>query len=167
MTNCSSMFIEDIKTKLKSHTRELGFDESKVILEIELTNAFKESLYRLTAANTRGHWPLTSNNGDPNLHRLNHKVIVSNEDQVAWMAEFGEIGKLCYAEVTNPPQMLTHYQLLLTHYTHPSKAEWFLSSVNSHLGAQTSIGCEGPYLMSHTSSARWPTFQGHSGLLAF
>lgn len=49
------MFIEDIKTKLKSHTWELGFDESKVILEIELTNAFKESLYRLTATNTRGH----------------------------------------------------------------------------------------------------------------
>lgn len=49
--------------------------------------------------------------------------IVSNEDQVAWMAESGEMGMFCYAEVTSPPQMLTHYQLLLTHCMHPSNAE--------------------------------------------
>lgn len=32
LTKCSSIFIEDIKIKLKSHTWGLGFDESKVIL---------------------------------------------------------------------------------------------------------------------------------------
>lgn len=49
--------------------------------------------------------------------------IVSNEDQVDGMAESSEMGMFCYAEVTSPPQMLTHYQLLITHYKHSSDAE--------------------------------------------